>query len=95
MSLTQEVLARKISEDHNLTVAESRRILKTVLEAVTETLEQGQPVKLHGLASFQVKERPARKHRNPRTGEYFEAGAKNVVKVRVAKRLSDRVALLV
>lgn len=92
MSLTHESLSRIIASQHEISFAESRRILTTVLSSVTDSLVKGDTVKLHGLATLQVKERSARKQRNPRTGEYFDAPAKNVVKVKVAKRLAERVA---
>lgn len=49
-----------------------------VLDAVRTTLHEGATVALPGVGKFEVKTRPARKARNPRTGEAIAVPAKRV-----------------
>jgi DNA-binding protein HU-beta len=51
----------------------------------------GEKVQLVGFNSWQVKERAARKGRNPQTGETIDIAAKNVVKFKAGKGLIETV----
>lgn len=50
------------------------------LERLTDSLKNGEKVKLAGFGSFSVKKRKARTGRNPKTGEKIEIPARNAVK---------------
>ena len=64
--------------------------VKAVLAAVTETLAQGGPVRLAGFGPFAVRNRPARRGRNPRTGAPVDLPACSAVSFRPGKPLRRR-----
>jgi len=49
-----------------------------MIEAMTKALAQGGKVEIRGFGNFTVRQRAARKARNPRTGEMVEVPAKRV-----------------
>ena len=62
-------LADRVAKEHNVTKAEAKRIVDTVLTSITEAARQGSEVSLPGFGKFKVQSRPERQGRNPRTGE--------------------------
>lgn len=84
-------LINKIADNANLTKAQATEALNTVLDAVGAALKDGDKVTLVGFGTFSVSHREARSGRNPRTGENIEIPAKNVVKFKPGKELTDSV----
>jgi len=93
-SFTKESISRRVAKEHDLSLDEARALMNTVVASMVETLSGGETVKISGLATFSVVERGPRRYRNPRTGEYFNAPAKSVVRVNTSKVLEDKVAEL-
>ncbi|MBX0310838.1 MAG: integration host factor subunit beta [Sulfurihydrogenibium sp.] len=62
-------------------------IIDYVFEVMTRTIASGERVTIPGLGVFGVKERRARKGRNPRTGEEIVIPAKKVVVFKPAMSL--------
>ncbi|SOD39832.1 HU family DNA-binding protein [Nitrosovibrio sp. Nv4] len=58
--------------------AEAERIVGALVEVISDTLKKGDSLSLPGFGSFEVRERPARAGRNPRTGEELEIAASRV-----------------
>lgn len=54
-------------------------IVETVLESIKLMLEAGEDVKISGFGKFQVREKRARKGRNPQTGEEITISARRVI----------------
>ncbi len=77
-------------------VAISKSSIKLVLEAqgdvIQAELHEGGEAVLPGIGKLSVKTRPARKGRNPSTGEEMDIPAKNVPHFSAAKTLKDAVA---
>lgn len=71
--------------------AEAERKLDSVLETFEEVLVNGDDVNFVGWGKFEVVDKPARKGRNPKTGEEIDIPAKKVVKFKPGKKLSDKV----
>lgn len=93
-SFTKESISRRVSEEHDLSLTRSRAVVNTMVDAMIDTIESGEKVKLTGLATFTAEPRGARQHRNPKTGEYFKAPPKMVVKVNPSQVLAEKVAEL-
>lgn len=79
------------AEDDLASKAAANRAVDRVFEVIAEALEKGNEVKIPGFGRFFTKERKARTARNPATGDPIEVPAKNMVKFKVASRLSTRV----
>ena len=70
---------------------DAEKALNAFVEIVTETLSDGDKVQVVGFGSFEVKDRPARVARNPRTGEEIEIAASKAPVFKVGKALKDAV----
>lgn len=84
-------LINKIAEDAGLTKVQAGAALDAVVDGVASTLAKGDKLTLVGFGTFSVSKRAARKGRNPQTGKEINIAAKNVVKFKPGKDLSDKV----
>lgn len=89
--LRSELIARLAEEHPDLRPDDVERVVATVLEEIGDALARGDRVELRGFGAFSVRERGARKGRNPRTGEAVEVEAKSVPFFRPGKELRARV----
>jgi DNA-binding protein HU-beta len=78
-----------VAEAADLSKASAGRALDAVVDAITESLQEGDSVALVGFGTFQVKERAARTGRNPQTGETIEIKAAKVPSFKPGKALKD------
>ena len=78
-------------DEANLTKAQASDALNAVLDGISESLQDGERVTLIGFGTFSINRRDARKGRNPQTGETIQIAAKNVVKFKPGKELSESV----
>jgi len=62
-----------------------------ILKQMTDALTQGEWIEIRGFGSFDLQHRPARKARNPKTGEAVSLGAKSVLHFKPGKEMRDRV----
>ena len=62
-----------------------------VLELVTASLADGEPVALPGFGTFDVRDRSARTGRNPQTGEALVVAASRVPAFKAGKSLREAV----
>lgn len=84
-------LINKVAEATQLTKKDAAEAVEAVLLAITESLTQGEKVQLIGFGNFEVKERQARKGRNPQTGEEIDIPATKVPSFKAGKQLKDEV----
>lgn len=80
-----------ISEKAELTKAAASKALDAILEGVTVSLQNGDPVVLVNFGTFTVKQRAPREGRNPSTGEKIKIGAAKVVGFKAGKALKEAV----
>ena len=76
-------------------VGDSKKSVAPVVDAVFEQIEaflaDGEKVQLIGFGSFEVRDRAARKGRNPQTGDEIEIPASKVPAFKPGKALKDAV----
>ena len=70
---------------------DAEKALNAFVDVVTEALTAGEKVQVVGFGSFEVKTRPARTARNPRTGEEIEIGASKAPVFKAGKALKDTI----
>lgn len=90
--MNKKELIAAIAEDAGISKAEAGRALGAFVNAVAQTLKQGDTVSIVGFGAFSVKERAARKGRNPKTGQEIEIAASKVADFKAGKRLKEFVA---
>lgn len=84
-------LSAAVANKAELTKKDAERVTAAVSEAIAETLGNGEKVQVIGFGSFEVKNLPARKARNPRTGEEIQIDASKAPTFKAGKVLKDRV----
>ncbi len=67
--------------------------VKTVLDAMTQALAEGQRIEIRGFGSFSLSERAPRVGRNPKSGEQVLVPGKQVPHFKAGKELRERVDL--
>src|SRR5881628_2584157 len=77
--VTKKEIVKQISERANLTQLKTKEIVQWTFDAIIETLATEGRIELRNFGVFEVRERKARKARNPRTGDPVEVQPKNVV----------------
>jgi len=75
-------LADEIVVKLGVSKKESSDILQMVLDAIRDSLIKGETVKIAGFGNFVVREKKARKGRNPKTGEEIGITPRRVVTFR-------------
>jgi integration host factor subunit beta len=90
--MTKSELIQKLIQKHpNLHHADLERVVNVVFDEITHALQEGGRVELRGFGAFSVRERAARKGRNPRTGAAVDVPTKKVPFFKTGKELRERV----
>ncbi len=84
-------LCAAIVKKNNCTKKEAEKSLAAVTEVITEALAAGEKVQIVGFGSYEVRNRPARVARNPRTGEQIKIKASKAPVFKAGKALKDSV----
>ncbi|WP_017726418.1 HU family DNA-binding protein [Halalkalibacterium ligniniphilum] len=84
-------LIQQVAERAQLSKKDAGQALNTAFELITETLSKGETVQIIGFGNFEVRERAARKGRNPQTGEEIEIAATKTPAFKAGKQLKDAV----
>jgi len=78
-TFTKADLIERILEGVGLNFRESKEMVELFFQEISDTLEDGEEVKLAGFGVFNVRDKPARPGRNPKTGEDIPVSARRVV----------------
>ena len=84
-------LVSVVSEKTEFSKKESAQIVDALFASIEEALDKGEKVQLIGFGTFEVRERAARKGRNPQTGAEIEIPASKVPAFKPGKALKDAV----
>ena len=84
-------LINAVSDLADLTKKEAGAAVDAVFDTIQESLKNGEKVQLIGFGNFEVRERSARKGRNPQSGEEIEIAASKVPAFKAGKALKDAV----
>ncbi|MBI5191484.1 MAG: integration host factor subunit alpha [Nitrospirae bacterium] len=77
--MTKADIVSEVYERVGLSKKEATEIVETVLDTIKDTLKGGETVKIAGFGNFVIREKGARKGRNPKTGENIEITPRRVV----------------
>ncbi len=89
--MNKSQLIDTIADNAELSKASAGRALDAFIEAVSESLKDGDTVSLVGFGTFSVRERAARTGRNPQTGAEIEIAAAKVPGFKPGKALKESV----
>ncbi|PZD93524.1 DNA-binding protein [Paenibacillus sambharensis] len=85
-------LIAKVSELTELSKKDATKAVDAVFDAISDALQSGDKVQLVGFGNFEVRERSARKGRNPQTGQEIEIAASKTPAFKPGKSLKDLVS---
>lgn len=88
--MTKAEIARIVHERVGLTKKESAEIVESVLDVIRDALARGENVKLSGFGHFMVRDKHARRGRNPKTGTDITIEPRSVVTFRASPLLKDK-----
>ena len=88
--MNKSQLVEQISKKSGLSLKDSHACLNAFIDAVGESLSQGESISLVGFGSFIVRSRNARAGINPRTKEQIEIPASKVPAFKAGKSLKDK-----
>lgn len=88
MPTTNEI-ADKIAADQNITKAQAKSIVESVLKQITEAAKAGEETNLPGFGKFKTKATPEREGRNPATGAAMKIAASKKLTFSPAKAVKD------
>ena len=91
MTLTKAELADMIFEKVGLNKREAKDMVESFFEEIRQALEQGDSVKLSGFGNFQLRDKPQRPGRNPKTGAEIPISARRVVTFHASQKLKAMV----
>jgi integration host factor subunit alpha len=87
MAMTRKELSEMLGEKSLFSASKCAEFVGMVFETLTEALERGGKIKIAGFGNFIVKEKAARKGRNPKTGGKMEISAHRVVSFKPSDEL--------
>lgn len=84
-------LVDKVAEKSGVTKKQADTVLSAAVEAIMETVSNGDKVTLVGFGSFERRDRKEREGRNPKTGETMVIPATKVPAFSAGKQFKDLV----
>jgi len=90
-TLTKAELADLLFELVGLNKREAKEVVDIFFEEIRETLVAGSSVKLSGFGNFQLRDKPQRPGRNPKTGQEIPIAARRVVTFHASQKLKSYV----
>jgi nucleoid DNA-binding protein len=93
--VTKKEIVKQIADRIGETQLKTKEIVQRTFDAIVETLLEDRRIELRNFGVFEVKERKARKARNPRTGDKVDVPPKLVVTFKPGKVMEERVRNLI
>jgi DNA-binding protein HU-beta len=90
--MNKEELVTEVASKAGTTKKVAESVLDATLEAIINSVAEGQKVTLVGFGSFEARKRQAREGRNPGTGDPLHIPAKTVPTFSAGKLFREKVA---
>lgn len=92
-TLTKAELGELLFEQVGLNKREAKDMVETFFDEIRDALVRGEAVKLSGFGNFQLRDKPQRPGRNPKTGEEIPITARRVVTFHASQKLKAMVEM--
>ena len=89
--MNKSELVANVADKAGLSKKDAEKAVMAVFSSIEGALKEGDKVQLIGFGTFEVKERAARKGRNPQTGKAIEIPASKNPVFKAGKTLKDAV----
>lgn len=87
--MNKSELISQVAEVSDLQKKDAAKAVEAVFSVIADALKNGEKVQLVGFGNFEVRERAARKGRNPRTGDEINISASKVPAFKPGKALKE------
>lgn len=91
MSLTKDNIIEAVAEETGFLKLRSAEVVEFLIEIIKRSLESGEDVLVSGFGKFKVREKKARKGRNPATGEGVILDPRRVVTFHCSGKLRKKI----
>jgi len=91
MTLTKDHIAGSLQSRLGVSKPESSRLLESVLESIKSSLAGGDDVLISGFGKFTVRQKAARRGRNPATGEDMSLAPRRVITFKCSALLKEKI----
>ena len=92
MSVTKNDMVIEIAQKTAIEQQKVKQVVQLTLDSIIDILASTGRIELRNFGVFEVRERKARKARNPRTGEEVMVASKKVVTFKAGKIMEERIA---
>jgi integration host factor subunit alpha len=89
--MTKQEIISTVYEKLGFSKRESSDIVECFFDIIKTNLAEGENVKISGLGNFIIKEKRARKGRNPQTGDEIQIAPRKVLNFRLSQVLKDEI----
>ncbi|AIS09309.1 DNA-binding protein HU [Lactobacillus helsingborgensis] len=90
-SINKSELTKEVAAKTDLKQKDAEKVIDALIESIKDNLAKGEKVQIIGFGSFEVRDRAARKGRNPQTGKTLTIPATKVPAFKPGKALKDAV----
>jgi integration host factor subunit alpha len=91
LALTKEKIINTLYYQVGLSKSQARVVIESLLEIIKQTMENGEDLLISGFGKFVVKNKSARRGRNPQTTEDLQLRARRVVVFKISGVLRDKI----
>ena len=91
MALTKEKIVDSIYNQVGLSKNQSKGVVESLLDIIKQNLKKGENLLISGFGKFVVKDKAARRGRNPQTKEDLQLKARRVVVFRTSGVLRRKI----
>lgn len=90
-ALSKNDLCHRLCEELGMTREDAKVFIEVFFEEIRETLEENWSLKLSNFGNFNLRNKPARPGRNPKTGEETTIAPRRVVTFKAGPKLREAV----
>jgi integration host factor subunit alpha len=87
--MTKADIVSSVYEKVGFSKKEAVRVVETIFDIVKEALERGEKVKISGFGNFVVRNKRARRGRNPQTGDDIEISSRKILTFKPSQVLKN------
>ena len=87
--MNKSELIRAIANKSGITIKDATEYFDCVIDAITESLKNGEKIQISGFGTFELKCKPAREGINPKTQEKIKIDASKVPTFKFGKAYKD------
>ena len=87
--MTKVDIVSSVYEKVGFSKKEAMRVVETIFDILKEALERGEKVKISGFGNFMVRNKRARRGRNPQTGDDIEISSRKILTFKPSQVLKN------